>query len=687
MNDSKIKISYMNIEKIIEIPNDYDELLDSFIEEFREDENKDYEFFFKDNDNINNEDIKEKHFIKNDVCYSDFINKKQIFVQELKKEEEEDIETEIGSKNLADSIHSLNSNESLKTHNIYYNNEKELTKQAEDTTNNKMDKNIKSEDKSINNEKDKFNNINPFNINNINELNKLKEDILKKNKELSLINNKIKRENESLINKLKGKDIVIKEKEEQINQYKLNIEKKYESAISELKNKINDIKNSVSNEKEEQKMKNIEIKNKIDELKRKISEKKNKNNKLFFEKESLLITKNELEKQLFNEKIKLDNESKNENYDLILSINDSVFENELKFSAFKKENLENKRRKKILEIYTIFEQKLKIYENKKKKNDFDKIIKLEQIHKSKIIENSKIKYGKVVSKDEGLDINKIIEDNNNLKEKIFEKKAQKIKKRENKIINSETKENENQKNEIIVLSDNQINDLKNKMEDLKDQSKKEKNDFCIINSSDDENGDRNDAPCVLALRINNNNKKIDYSTPGESICEPETYYSYSCINKKNLISCIEENTESAKIEIEIENNGTKDWPENNVKLVFAQKSKIKGENIILKSQKCKEKNKYEIQFHNLSRYKEGIYESYAYININGWCGEQIILKIIIRKKKIISEIEKHLKMIDEFRKEYSLEPNEYSNEKLFYVLKNTDYDREQAFADLFNENN
>ena len=84
--------------------------------------------------------------------------------------------------------------------------------------------------------------------------------------------------------------------------------------------------------------------------------------------------------------------------------------------------MENKKKKKILEIYTIFEQKLKICENKKKKNDFDKIIKLEQIHKSKII------YGKVVSIDEGLDINKIIEDNNNLKEKIFEIKDPKIKK-------------------------------------------------------------------------------------------------------------------------------------------------------------------------------------------------------------------------------------------------------------------
>jgi len=682
MSEQKIKISYMHIEKIIEIPNDYDELLESFIEEFGGDENKEYLFFFKDNDNVKNKDVKEKDYIKNDVCYSDFIDKKKIYVQELKKEKEEDTETEIGTINLADSTHSLNSNESLKTHNIYYNVEKELSKQTEANINNKFNKDIKKEAQNINNIEDEFNNINPNNINNIEKLDKLKEEIKNKNKIFSLNNNKIKRENESLIKELKGKDNIIKELEEQVNECKLNVGKKYESTISELEKKITNIKNSNSNDKEIQKMKNIDLKNKIKDKKRKKKKKKSKNDELYFEKEKLLIEKKELEKQLFNEERKLDNESKNENYDLILPINDSLLENELKFANQKKMNMENKKRKKIIEISKIFEKKFEKYQNEKIKMDIYKILKLEQSQKTKIIKN-----GKRVNKNEDLDEKNIIEENNDLKEKIFEKKEQKAKKGENKYINNDKKKNEEQKNKKIILSNKQVNDIKNILKEPKNESKIVKNDFSIFDNSDDDNGDRNDAPCPLGQRANNNNKKIDYSTPGESINEPQTYYSYSCINSKDLISCIDEKTESTKIEIEIENNGTKDWPENNAKLIFDQKSQIKGENAILKSQKCNEKNKYEIEFHNLNKYKEGVYESYAYININGWCGTEIILKIIIKKKKIISEIEEHLDIINDLRNEYNLNPDDFSNEQLFLVLKDNNFDKEQAFADLYNKGN
>ena len=429
-------------------------------------------------------------------------------------------------------------------------------------------------------------------------------------------------------------------------------------------------------------MKNIDLKNKINDIKRKISKKKSKNDELYFEKEKLLIEKKELEKQLFNEERKLDNESKNENYDLILPINDSLLENELKFANQKKMNMENKKRKKIIEISKIFEKKFEKYQNEKIKMDIYKILKLEQSQKTKIIKN-----GKRVNKNEDLDEKNIIEENNDLKEKIFEKKEQKAKKGENKYINNDKKKNEEQKNKKIILSNKQVNDIKNILKEPKNESKIVKNDFSIFDNSDDDNGDRNDAPCPLGQRANNNNKKIDYSTPGESINEPQTYYSYSCINSKDLISCIDEKTESTKIEIEIENNGTKDWPENNAKLIFDQKSQIKGENAILKSQKCNEKNKYEIEFHNLNKYKEGVYETYAYININGWCGTEIILKIIIKKKKIISEIEEHLDIINDLRNEYNLNPDDFSNEQLFLVLKDNNFDKEQAFADLYNKGN
>lgn len=463
---------------------------------------------------------------------------------------------------------------------------------------------------------------------------------------------------------MKEKDKIINQKDELLNKCKLNVSKKYETIILELETEISDFKNSGSKEKEEQEMKIINKKKEIDDLKRKISEIRNQNNKLYFEKEKSLKAKSDLEKQLFNEKRKLDKENINR-YDLILPINDPALQNELKFADIKKINMENKRRKKIIEISKILEKKLN-YQNKKKEKDNKKIFELER-HKSKI------KYGKIANKNENFDENRIIEENKILDEKIFKIKEQKAK-----------KENENQKNKIIVSSDKQINDLKNKVEKINIENKLEISNFCILNSSDDENGDKNDAPCVLDPRGGINNSKIDYSTPGESISELETEYSYSCINKEELTSCIEENTESTKIEIEIENNGTRDWPKNNVRLIFEQKSQIKGENIILKPQKCHEKNKYEIQFNHLNQYKEGTYESFVYININDWCGEQIKLKIIIKKKKIISEMEKHLHEIEEFRKQFFLNPDEYPNEKLFLILKKNDFDTGPSFAELFN---
>lgn len=199
MNVEKIKISYKHIDRVIGIPYDYDELLETFIEKFKADEDKEYLFFFKDNDNINNEDVKEKDYIKKDVCFSDFENKKKIYVVELKnekeKEEEYDTETEIGSKNLSESSYTLNSNESLKTHNIYFNIEKELSKQTEDNSINKIDKDLNNEDKDINDndKQDKFFNINSNTIIDTDKLVKLIKEVYNKNRELALKNNKMKK--------------------------------------------------------------------------------------------------------------------------------------------------------------------------------------------------------------------------------------------------------------------------------------------------------------------------------------------------------------------------------------------------------------------------------------------------------------------------------------------------------------
>ena len=161
------------------------------------------------------------------------------------------------------------------------------------------------------------------------------------------------------------------------------------------------------------------------------------------------------------------------------------------------------------------------------------------------------------------------------------------------------------------------------------------------------------------------------------------YSSYSCQNLISLSSYIYENTESTKIEIQIENDGTLPWPENYVKLKFESNSQIKGEDIILNPQKPKEINKYEIQFNNLGQYKAGTYESYmnCYINEQVY-GERMVLKIVINKKAI-SEVEKNLDKINEFREMFDLKEIDYSNEVLYNALKNNDFDYELSFSTLF----
>ena len=161
----------------------------------------------------------------------------------------------------------------------------------------------------------------------------------------------------------------------------------------------------------------------------------------------------------------------------------------------------------------------------------------------------------------------------------------------------------------------------------------------------------------LELNINKEQKKKEKQEKEEKeenlFClfnnTPIEFYSYRCTNDYNLSSYIYEKTESTKIRVEIENNGSIAWPENKAKLKFESNSQIKGDEVILKPQKPNEINSYDIQFNNLSQYKEGKYESYINFYINGKnYGHRLVLNINI-KKKVISEIEENIDKINEFR--------------------------------------
>jgi len=146
-----------------------------------------------------------------------------------------------------------------------------------------------------------------------------------------------------------------------------------------------------------------------------------------------------------------------------------------------------------------------------------------------------------------------------------------------------------------------------------------------------------------------------------------------------------EGTEQGQIEIILKNNGSQTWPEDRAKLAFERESEISGDEIMLNPQKPGEIEKYNIILRGLNNYSHKQYKSYLNIYIDDdEVGEQIILTINIKEKdKTKKEIEDNMDKINEFRQIYSLGIEDYSDEKLFEVLKNNNYDYDIAFGSLF----
>ena len=75
--EEKIKIIYNKIEKIIDIPEGYKELLEAFLKVFNTNKDKEYIFFYMDNGKEN--------IIQKDLTSSDFNNIDKVFVKERTK--------------------------------------------------------------------------------------------------------------------------------------------------------------------------------------------------------------------------------------------------------------------------------------------------------------------------------------------------------------------------------------------------------------------------------------------------------------------------------------------------------------------------------------------------------------------------------------------------------------------------
>jgi hypothetical protein len=165
--------------------------------------------------------------------------------------------------------------------------------------------------------------------------------------------------------------------------------------------------------------------------------------------------------------------------------------------------------------------------------------------------------------------------------------------------------------------------------------------------------------------------------------EERKEYSYECTNNMNLVVYIYKGTDEAKIDLNLKNNGDNSWPMLS-KLVYDKDSIIHGNDIQLQSQDPGEEKNYEVNFKNLRNCPEGEHKAILWFFVNGKpCGEKLTLKIVIRPKEQVDENEENMDKIKEFRENFGLSEQEYSDEQLLEKLKQADFNFEIAFESLF----
>ena len=570
----------------------------------------------------------------------------------------------------------------------------------------------------------------------IDEMKKLKNELKEKENEIQRKEDQINLCKSFVEKKFKSQ---ISEKENEKNKIKSiinSIEGNKSKEAKEQTKKNGEKQKEIDNlntKKSEQKDLNVKLKSENEKLSAQKKELENQ----------LKEWKKKLEEKIRREK----GGNSREIYDLILPINDNNLEEELNNALKKKEEKEEKKKVIQLKLSNQFQKKFKKYQKEKSSFNKSGIIERENDQKKIIFEKYRSKYGKenLDNNIEGNDsrkIDELREENKDLKNKIKSLKMKKQKKGEVKPEQDSDDKKEEVKNSSEKKLIETINNTDNKEKEEDEEKKKEEDEkkkkeedekkiiessFClftntnsiiindstnsIINSNTNNNINNTNINNTninntninntninnINNNTNNNNTNINVNDAPLPIVinkninpiqdrsneSPIEYYSYKCVNAFNLSSYIYEKTESTTIEVEIENNGSQIWPKNDAYLKFDSKSEIKGDDLILKPQKPNEKMNYEIQFNNLSEYKEGEYKSYMhfYINEENY-GERLVLTIKI-SKKIISEVEQNLDKIKEFRELYDLNESDYSNEKLYNALKNNDFDIELAFSSLF----
>ena len=533
------------------------------------------------------------------------------------------------------------------------------------------------------------------------------ESLKNKNKEFEKEIDSLKNKNEQYENEIETLKNKNEQYENEIEPLK-NKNKEYDKEIKSSKDKIKQYENDIEALKNKNKEFEKEISDKQELLEKEIKEKENKD-KLILEKENEIKNISEELK-----KVQKDNSNKS-------AENEEKIKSELEQQKNKIESYEKDISKKDEEISNL---KQLLEDSKNKINEKDDTIKsyeaeikkqkpnIEKLQREKDNLENKIKEMNNNNKIEEvhevqLSQNQIKEEiNKNAKdycEKYIENKMKEI----NTLLNNKIKQSlneyeqkylkkynkaEEQMNLVYNQNTQKINELKGYLSNLNYnlcQNFEEKNSFSGEHQHDFINAKKELKSNNVPIVNNEINKKESFDKiEKKNKIIGNNEYSYECINILQLSLYLYEGTEEGKIEITLKNNGSKAWPEGRTRLCFERESQINGNEIILRPQKPGEEGKYDIILNGLETYSPNQYKSYLVFCIDDdEYGEDIVLTINIKEKNANKkEMMENMDKVNEFRSMFDLSAKEYSDEKLFEILKQCNFDYEDSFSQLFDNN-
>ena len=223
----------------------------------------------------------------------------------------------------------------------------------------------------------------------------------------------------------------------------------------------------------------------------------------------------------------------------------------------------------------------------------------------------------------------------------------------------------------LHVSEKSLEFEKNKVKELEHKNRRKKE---FQENNDEKNEINNNLNEIFkSSSINSEKDEVDNNNNDNPI------YSYECFNKDNLVLNLLEGTEKAEIEIQLRNNGNIVWNEN-TKLKIIEPSDIKIDDIKLNPQEPRETRYYTIQFKNLINFKIKEYTTRLVFCSDGKnYGDIILIKI-----NILDENEFYGKKIDEFRKEYNLPYDPYSDEIILNHLIDNNFIFKSTYESFFN---